>query len=158
MDQNIGLEAKISKEETRTLPRIDSGEVPLIPTKIFLQDPTLTNAIISTDERYNDCCLLNSTVPAQSSDDFLQIIYGTEDSILQQPNSIGHCISAEWVKALPISYPIEFLVLDQHAEKQDFSWDKSNPFGTQQENDISTTWWLKKGFVTNQIYPRCLKH
>ena len=41
MDQNIGLEAKISKEETRTLPRIDSGEVPLIPTKIFLQDPTL---------------------------------------------------------------------------------------------------------------------
>ena len=26
---------------------------------------------------------------------FLQIIYGTEDSILQQPNSIGHCISAD---------------------------------------------------------------
>ena len=50
----------------------------------------LTNAIISTDERYNDCFLLHSTVPAQNSDDFLQIIYGTEDSILQQPNSIGH--------------------------------------------------------------------
>ena len=55
----------------------------------------LTNAIISTDERYNDCFLLHSTVPAQSSDEFLQIIYGTEDSILQQPNSIGHCISAD---------------------------------------------------------------
>ena len=55
----------------------------------------LTNAIISTDERYNDCFLLHSTVPAQNSDDFLQIIYGTEDSILQQPNSIGHCISAD---------------------------------------------------------------
>ena len=55
----------------------------------------LTNAIISTDERYNDCFLLHSTVPAQSSDDFLKIIYGTEDSILQQPNSIGHCISAD---------------------------------------------------------------
>ena len=55
----------------------------------------LTNAIISTDERYNDCFLLHSTVPAQKSDDFLQIIYGTEDSILQQPNSIGHCISAD---------------------------------------------------------------
>ena len=42
----------------------------------------LTNAIISTDERYNDCFLLHSTVPPQSSDGFSQIIYGTEDSIL----------------------------------------------------------------------------
>ena len=42
----------------------------------------LTNAIISTDERYNDCFLLHSTVPAQRSDGSLQIIYGTEDSIL----------------------------------------------------------------------------
>ena len=41
MDQNKGLEAKISKEETRTLPIIDSGEVPLIATKISLQDTTL---------------------------------------------------------------------------------------------------------------------
>ena len=55
----------------------------------------LTNGIISTDERYNDCFLLHSTVPAQSSDEFLQTIYGTEDSILQQPNSIEHCISAD---------------------------------------------------------------
>ena len=54
----------------------------------------LTNAIISTDERFNDCFLLHPTVPAQSGDEFLQIIYGTESSILQQPNSIGHCISA----------------------------------------------------------------
>ena len=42
----------------------------------------LTNAVFSTDERYNDCFLLYSTVPAQSGDNFLQIIYGTEDSIL----------------------------------------------------------------------------
>ena len=55
----------------------------------------LTNAIISTDERYNDFFILHSTVPAENSDDFQQIIYGTEDSILQQPNSIGHCISAD---------------------------------------------------------------
>ena len=55
----------------------------------------LTNAIVSTDERYNDCFLLHSTVSAQSSDDFLQIIYVTEVSILQQPNSIGHCISTD---------------------------------------------------------------
>ena len=54
----------------------------------------LTNVIISTDERYKDCSLLHSTVPSQSSDDFLQIIYGTEDSIIQQPNSIGHYLSA----------------------------------------------------------------
>ena len=55
----------------------------------------LTNAIISTDERYNDYFLLHSTVPAQNCDDFLQIIYGTEGSILQQPISVGHCISAD---------------------------------------------------------------
>ena len=51
--------------------------------------------IISTDERYKDCFLLHSTVPAQGSDEFLNIIYGTEDSILRQPNSIGHCISED---------------------------------------------------------------
>ena len=55
----------------------------------------LTNAIISTDERYNDCFLLHSSVPAQRNDEFLQIIYVTEDSILQQPNSIEHCKSAD---------------------------------------------------------------
>ena len=54
----------------------------------------LTNAIITTDDKYNDCFLLHSTVPAQSPDDCLEIIHGTEDSILQQPHSIGHCISA----------------------------------------------------------------
>ena len=55
----------------------------------------LTNALISTDEGYNDCLLLHSTVPAQSSDLFLQLIYGTKDSIFYQPNSIGHCIFAD---------------------------------------------------------------
>ena len=71
---------------------------------------------------------------------------------------IAYLRTPEWVKALSISYPIEFLVLDQHAEKQDSSWDKSTPFGTQQENAISTICWPKKGFATNQIYQRCLKH
>ena len=41
MDQNNGIEAKISKEEIRTLLTIDLGEVPLMPTRISLQDPTL---------------------------------------------------------------------------------------------------------------------
>ena len=35
------------------------------------------------------------TVPSQNGDEFLQIIYGIENSILQQPNSIGHCISSD---------------------------------------------------------------
>ena len=39
--------------------------------------------------------LLHSKVPAQSSDEFLQINHGTDDSILQQPNSISLCISAD---------------------------------------------------------------
>ena len=55
----------------------------------------LTNAIIQTDDKYNDCFLLHSTIPAQSPDDCLQIVHGTEDSISQQPHSIGHCISAD---------------------------------------------------------------
>ena len=55
----------------------------------------LTNAIIQTDDKCNDSFLLHLTIPAQSLDDCLQIIHGTEDSILQQPHSIGHCISAD---------------------------------------------------------------
>ena len=55
----------------------------------------LTNAIITTDERYNVCFLLHSTIPAQSGDTFLQIVYGNENSFIQQPNSIGNCISAD---------------------------------------------------------------
>ena len=41
MDQNNGLEAKIFEEETGTLPTIVLGEVPLMPTRVSLQDPTL---------------------------------------------------------------------------------------------------------------------
>ena len=64
--------------------------------KYQIRNPyVLTNAITFTGERYNDCFLLHSTDPAQRSDEILQIIYGTEDSILQQHNSIGHCNSAD---------------------------------------------------------------
>ena len=85
----------------------------------------LANTIISTDERYIDCFLLHSTVPAQSSDEFLKIIYGTEDSILQQPNSIGNCISADarLSKGFADFLSHRFHGLDQHAATQDFSWD-----------------------------------
>ena len=54
----------------------------------------LTSVIISADERYNDCCLLNSTVLAQSCEKLLQIIIWTEYWILHQRNSIELCISA----------------------------------------------------------------
>ena len=70
---------------------VDRGE-----PKYQIRSPyELTNAIISTDERYNDCFFLHSTVPSQRSDNLLQIIYGSEDPIIQQPSSIGHCISAD---------------------------------------------------------------
>ena len=61
-----------------------------------IRDPyELTNAILSTNERYNDCFQLHLTILFQLPDEILQIVYGNENSILQQPNSIGHCISAD---------------------------------------------------------------
>ena len=59
MDQDNGLEAKISQEETGTLPMIDSGEVSLIATKISLQDPTLH---IGTTVRIIDDHLINAQI------------------------------------------------------------------------------------------------
>ena len=67
-----------------------------VEPKCQIRNPyELTNAIMTTDDKYNDCFLLHSTIPAQSPDHCLQTIHGTEDSILQQPHSIGHCISAD---------------------------------------------------------------
>ena len=45
MDQNNGLEAKISKEKSRTLLTIKLGEVPLLLTRISLQDQTSSMGI-----------------------------------------------------------------------------------------------------------------
>ena len=145
---NLPILMENNKNHQITLPKgrigfssldvVDRGE-----PKYQIRSPyELTNAIISTDERYNDCFLLHSAVPAQNCDDFLQIIYGTEYSILQQPNSIGHCISADarMGKGFAVFFTTESLVSDQHAEKQSFSWDKSSHFGVQQDNAISTTW------------------
>ena len=56
MDQNNGPEAKIFEDETRTLAMIDSGVVPLIATKISLQDPALH---IETTVRTIDDHLIN---------------------------------------------------------------------------------------------------
>ena len=54
-----------------------------------------TNAKITTDDKYKNCFLLHSPIPAQTSDDCLKIIHGTENSIMPQPHSTGYCISAD---------------------------------------------------------------
>ena len=44
------------------------------------RDPyELTNAILLTNEQYNDCFPLHSTIPSQLPDEFLQIVYGNEN-------------------------------------------------------------------------------
>ena len=64
--------------------------------KYQVRDPyELTNANLSANEQYKDCFLLHSTIPSQLPDEFLQIVYSNENSILEQPNSFGHCISAD---------------------------------------------------------------
>ena len=41
MDRNNGLEAKISREETRTTIKMDLGETPPLPIRVSLQNPQL---------------------------------------------------------------------------------------------------------------------
>ena len=100
-DRNLPILMEKNKNHQKTLPKGRNGlfSLDVVDREELMyqiRSPyELTNAIISTDELYNDCFLLHSSVAAQSSDKFLQIIYGTENSILQQPNSIGHCISAD---------------------------------------------------------------
>ena len=83
--------------------------------------------------------LLHSRVPVQGSDEFLHIIFGTELSILQQPISIGHCISVKARMSKGVA-DFLFLVSDQPAAKKKFFWDKSTPSGIQSEFVLSTTW------------------
>ena len=89
-----------SKNHQITLPkgRIDFSSLDVsdkYEPKYQIRDPyKLTNAILSTNEQQNDCFLLHSTIPSELPDEFLQIVYGNENSIVEQPNSIGYCISA----------------------------------------------------------------
>ena len=100
-ESNLPILIENNKNDQKTLPKGQIGfcfldVVDRDEPKYQIRCPyELTNAIISTDERYNNCFVLHSTVPAQSSDDFLKIIYGTEDSVLHQANSITYCISAD---------------------------------------------------------------
>ena len=101
-EKNLPVLMENNKNHRITLPRgrIGFSSLDVIDReepKYQIRSPyDLTNAIIATDERYNDCFLLySSAIPAQSGDEFLQIVYGNDNSIIQQPNSIGHCISAD---------------------------------------------------------------
>ena len=100
-EKNLPILMENNKNHQITLPRGRIGFSPLDvmdreEPKYQIRSPyDLTNAIIATDERYNDCFLLHSAIPAQSGDEFLQIVYGNDNSIIQQTNSIGHCISAD---------------------------------------------------------------
>ena len=77
-----------NKNHQRTLPkgRIGFPSLDVVdrhePNYQIRSPYELTNAIIFFEERYNDCFLLHSTFRAQSSDNFLEILYGTEVSIL----------------------------------------------------------------------------
>ena len=100
-ERSLPLLIKHNRSHKITLPKGRTGfsaldVVDRDEPKNQIQSPyELTNAIISTDELYNDCSFLHLTVPAQRNDEVLKIVYGTEDSILQQPNSIEHRISAD---------------------------------------------------------------
>ena len=125
-ERNLPILMENNKNHQITLPRGRIGFSSLDvmdreEPKYQIRSPyDLTNAIIATDERYNDSFLLHSTIPAQSGDEFLQIVYGNENSIIQQPNSIGHCISADAKMGKGfadfLSHKIPAFV--QHAKKQ----------------------------------------
>ena len=57
--------------------------------KYQIRDPyELTNAILSTNEQYNDCFLLHSTIPSQLPDEFLQIVHVTKIQFSNNPNHL----------------------------------------------------------------------
>ena len=119
----------------------------------------LANVIIPTDERYNDCFLLHSTVPAQNSDFFLQIIYATEYLILQQPNSIGYCFSEDARMSKRFADLLSHRIpgLRSICRKAKFFMAQVYFFGIQQASVISTISRLNKGFAINPTYRHWLK-
>ena len=76
-ESNLPILMENNKNHQITLPegRIGFSSLDVVDSdesKYQIRSPyELANTIIATDERYNDCFLLHSTVPAQSSDDFL---------------------------------------------------------------------------------------
>ena len=101
----------------------------------------LTNAILSTNEQYNDCFLLRSTIPSQLPGKFLQIVYGNENSILEQPNSFGPCISADAQKSKGFAQFLSDRVprLRRNCRRANFFKDQVIPFWDSSSRVISIT-------------------
>ena len=101
----------------------------------------LTNAIFSPNEQYNDCFLLHSTIPSQLTDEFLQKVYGNENSSLEQPNSIGHCISADAQMSKEFTQFLSERVprLRRTHRRANFLGTKYSHSGTLPQDDISIT-------------------
>ena len=69
MDQNNGLEAKISKEETRTILTMDFGEILPLLIRIFLQGQTSQMGItIRTMEDYMTNAQISHSIEAMEID------------------------------------------------------------------------------------------
>ena len=155
-ERNLSMLMDNNKNHQITPPKgrigfLSLGVVILDEPKYQIWNPyELMNANISTDARYNDCFLFLSTLPAQSSDVILQIIYGAKDSILQQPNSIGDCVLADARKSKSFAdfFPKESWVL----------WDHSTSSGIQPGSVMTAIWWVRRGFAINPTYRLCLKH
>ena len=81
-------------------------------------------------------------IPAQSPDECLQIIHATEYSILQQPHSIRHCISADakMSKVITDLLPQQILGLRDACRLPKILGGQTFPFWDKPANDISTIW------------------
>ena len=107
-----------------------------------IRDPyELTKAIVSTNEQYNDCFLQHSTIFSQSHDEFLQRVYGNENSILEHPNSIGHCTSADAQMSKGFAQFLSERVprLRRTCRRANFLGTKYSPSGTLLQDDITIT-------------------
>ena len=98
-ERNLPILMENIKNQQLTLPK---GRIGFFSLEVVDQDEPkfqlrspyeLTNAIISTDERYNECFLLHSTVPAQSVANFYR------SSMVQKNRSYNNLIH------LNIAYP-----------------------------------------------------
>ena len=81
----------------------------------------LTKPLTTTDDKYKDCFLLHPLIVAQSSDDSVQIIHGNENSMMEQPNSTGHRISAnnKWGRGFAELLSKRILAFEMTADEHD---------------------------------------
>ena len=147
-ERNLPILMENKKDHQITLPkgRIGLSSLDVVDRdepKYQIRSPyALTNAIIATDERYNDCFPCIPQLRPRALTNSYRSSMGLKMRSFTNPIQldIAYPRALEWVKVLRTSYPTESLVLNQHAGKQSFSWDKSTPFGIQQESALSTIW------------------